>query len=294
MTFPAFDYVSEVSLVALKKLFEKYYRKHTPAIPDVEHRELAYVPFTTKHVMIRHCIWTDVINRLGEIVPRHLYNSVAYYERPYVENMEGKGFIEAPLVFDIDCDHIPYAKGKEYPVMLEYAKDNASRLVDCLIDEMGTDPRHIHVYFSGHRGYHIYVDDKEVMKLGRLERHEIISYVKLDGYNPNKDRDKTHRKLVRGAIYIDESVTADLHRLIRSVGSLHGKTGFAVVHVDNLDSFRPLEDAVVFGDEEMVVRAVQHCEFTVMGHKYRLEKGKRYKLPEYAAAYAFGHRCAIL
>ncbi|MCD6409268.1 MAG: DNA primase small subunit PriS [Candidatus Verstraetearchaeota archaeon] len=50
------------------------------------------------------------------------------------------------------------------------------------------------------------------------------------------------------ACNIDERVTIDIKRLIRMPNSLHGKTGLKVVKISyaDLDSFKPLKDAIVF------------------------------------------------
>jgi DNA primase small subunit len=55
-----------------------------------------------------------------------------------------------------------------------------------------------------------------------------------------------------GIAHIDEPVTTDIHRLIRLQGSLHGKTGFAVTKVDDLESFEPFRDAIAFKSSETV------------------------------------------
>ena len=55
-----------------------------------------------------------------------------------------------------------------------------------------------------------------------------------------------------GVAHIDEPVTTDIHRLIRLQGSLHGKTGFAVTKVNDLESFEPFRDAIAFKSNETV------------------------------------------
>jgi DNA primase small subunit len=75
---------------------------------------------------------------------------------------------------------------------------------------------------------------------------------------------KTWEKLVAkameqyGIAHIDEPVTTDIHRLIRLEGSLHGKTGFAVTKVHNLESFDPFKDAVVFKSSQEVSVYIDH------------------------------------
>ncbi|MHB8604449.1 MAG: DNA primase catalytic subunit PriS [Thermoplasmatota archaeon] len=53
----------------------------------------------------------------------------------------------------------------------------------------------------------------------------------------------------------DEPVTADIKRLIRMPGTLHGKTGFRVtpIPLDHLRDFDPLTEAIAFDDEPVRV-----------------------------------------
>ncbi len=84
----------------------------------------------------------------------------------------------------------------------------------------------------------------------------------------------------------DEPVTADIKRLIRLPGSLHGKTGLRVTNVDikKIDDFDPLTDAVVFGDEPVKINVLKKMEVAMMGNNFKLEKGEA-RLPEYLAVF---------
>ncbi len=66
-----------------------------------------------------------------------------------------------------------------------------------------------------------------------------------------------NRAIMVKTIPIDTVVTTDVHRLIRLNGSLHSKTGFAVVEVgtNGLESFDPFSSSCVFeGEEEVYVK----------------------------------------
>ncbi|MFW9925907.1 MAG: DNA primase small subunit domain-containing protein [Candidatus Thorarchaeota archaeon] len=58
---------------------------------------------------------------------------------------------------------------------------------------------------------------------------------------------------------IDRPVTHDVHRVIRLIGSLNGKTGFTVTELtrDQLDDFDPFRDAIAFNDGHMKVKFLQ-------------------------------------
>jgi len=84
------------------------------------------------------------------------------------------------------------------------------------------------------------------------------------------------------SVNLDEPVTADIHRLIRLPKSLHGGSSLRTTPVEDLDSFDPLVDAVVFGDEEVKVNVLSDVRVEMMEQEFRIEKGVQ-KLPEYVA-----------
>ncbi|AIY89574.1 DNA primase catalytic subunit PriS [Geoglobus acetivorans] len=87
-------------------------------------------------------------------------------------------------------------------------------------------------------------------------------------------------------IHVDPPVTADVKRLIRLPGSLHGKTSLRVTPLarDEIEEFEPFRDAVVFGDEQVRVRVLSNVKFKLKGEVFRLRAG-RHELPEYAAVF---------
>lgn len=93
----------------------------------------------------------------------------------------------------------------------------------------------------------------------------------------------------------DEPVTIDTHRLIRTPGSLHGKTGFKVTPIDisELDYFDPLRDTVVLPERKMVVECLEDVRITLKGNTFEIEPGPL-ELPTYAAAYLIASGRAVL
>jgi DNA primase small subunit len=73
----------------------------------------------------------------------------------------------------------------------------------------------------------------------------------------------------------DEPVTADIKRLIRLPGSLHGKTGLRVtpVAVDALKDFDPLRDAVAFDERPARVVVSKPEKVTLGGVEYDCAPG---------------------
>jgi DNA primase small subunit len=88
--------------------------------------------------------------------------------------------------------------------------------------------------------------------------------------------DEKFRELLRGkAALADEPVTTDTRRLIRMPTTLHGGTGLRVTPVElgDLESFDPLQDAVVFSDRKVKVDAAANLSMEIQGNTYQVAKG---------------------
>jgi len=84
----------------------------------------------------------------------------------------------------------------------------------------------------------------------------------------------------------DEPVTADVRRLIRCPGSLHGGSGLRVtpLSISALEEFDPLEDAVVFGDEPVFLEITKPFNTQMKGQSFCLKEGPE-ELPLYLAVF---------
>ena len=89
------------------------------------------------------------------------------------------------------------------------------------------------------------------------------------------------------AIYPDEPVTGDIHRLIRLPGSLHGGSGLKVTTMDSkkLEKFDPMKDAIAFGDNLVKVRSIVSHPVTMGDGLATLKPESVVDLPEKAAIY---------
>lgn len=85
----------------------------------------------------------------------------------------------------------------------------------------------------------------------------------------------------------DEPVTADVKRLIRLPGSLHGKSGLKVVTLtrDALDGFDPLRDAVAFSMDPVPFTARKDQEATLGGERIAVKGGEQGFVPEAHAVF---------
>jgi DNA primase small subunit len=196
--------------------FSDFYSAPSTAIPSptaLGQREVGFLLFKER-IMLRHKVFariSDLRSFLGETVPSDVYRSCAYYENPTAE-MDKKGWLGADLVFDIDADHIPTAcdklhdewtcgkcgfsgKGitpeacpvcggpkfdtKTWPCekCLESAKTETAKLIDMLSADFGFSDKELSVFFSGHRGYHVHVENEAVKTLDAMARKEIVDYV---------------------------------------------------------------------------------------------------------------------
>ena len=105
--------------------------------------------------------------------PYAAYSSVALYDDP----TKRSGWEGAEMVFDVDAKDNPIRtcqckKGEICEKCMEQAKEIILRISDN-IKELGY--KDIHYVYSG-RGYHIRIQDPELMKLDSTQRTEIVNY----------------------------------------------------------------------------------------------------------------------
>jgi DNA primase small subunit len=203
------------SVAFVQKMFRNHYMKNyvpKSSISKIEQHEFGFIMF--EGWMYRHKSFKQ-IDELKEFlqnsVPSDAYYSCAYYESPEAE-MDRKGWIGADLIFDIDADHIPTPCDKIHDkwfcgscgfsgrgvapekcpacssekinvntwpceICLASAKAETLKLLDMLTQDFGFSENEIHVFFSGHRGYHVSVECESVMTLDSIARKEIVDYI---------------------------------------------------------------------------------------------------------------------
>jgi DNA primase small subunit len=225
--------------------FSEFYKNSSATIPlPVSARQREFACFSLKERrMLRHRGFANATGFrqfLNETVPSDVYRSCAYYENPEAE-MDKKGWLGADLVFDIDADHIPTPcnkihdewtcgkcgfKGKgvtpescpicESPkfdtktwacdLCLNSTKEETVKLVDMLEKDFGFSREELHVFFSGHRGYHVHVENEAVKTLDAGARKEIVDYVLGMGLAVLKEKAKGKSRRRRRT-----SASFDLH-----------------------------------------------------------------------------------
>jgi DNA primase small subunit len=205
--------MSEQEVDFVERKFNEYYSQGNIILPSqIELREFGFLPFKDK-MMIRHKGFQTLIEYTDFIValtPAHAYYSAAYYESPE-EPMNRKKWLRADLVFDIDLDHLesPCKNRHDFWICdschkastrpngkcphcgsgkikkeawlcetcLEVAKTETIKLMNFLMTDFGFPQNEVEVNFSGHRGYHVHVKEREVTFLDQAARKEIVDYL---------------------------------------------------------------------------------------------------------------------
>lgn len=201
-------------------MFQNYYAQDyssSNSLSGMDKREFGFSLF--EGLMLRHRSFKnnqELKHFLQSYVPSNAYYSCAYYENPEAE-MEKKGWLGADLIFDIDADHIPTPCDKIHDewrcancdftgkgitpqqcpvcnsekldadtwpceVCLDSAKTETLKLLDMLLRDFGFSEKELHVFFSGHRGFHVHVENKAVESLDAFARKEIVDYISGLGF----------------------------------------------------------------------------------------------------------------
>ncbi len=190
-------------------------RKEIPYVNMFDYREFGFIPWDEKVFMKRHMSFKNhdsLTKHLIDNGPRHVYSSGALYLQPDNLDMENKEYQGCDLIIDIDVDHFytpckdkhdlwwckecnETGKGmiKKCPKCqklkiktlawicedcLEIAKNEINKLIyNFLIPDFRINEEHMAIAFSGHRGYHLKIENPEIRKLTSEDRREIADYV---------------------------------------------------------------------------------------------------------------------
>ena len=163
----------------------------------------------------------------------------------------------------------------------------------------GIITRQIHRMMDEARNVDKKIEEEAVKKMGFPKGSLQLNKSNEDAFNQLSK--KLQNKFVRmalkmTAIYPDEPVTGDIHRLIRLPGSLHGGSGLKVtiMNKEKLEKFDPMNDAIVFSQDEIKVRSVA-THPVIMGNNYaKLQPNEVTYLPEAAAVYFMARKFATI
>jgi DNA primase small subunit len=176
-------------------------------------REFGFLLFREK-IMVRHKAFKDFTvfgESLLSLVPSDVYYSTAYYKQPDLE-MDQKGWLGSDVVFDVDADHIDTPCKENHDMWmcpkcketqrgrkpfkcpkcghekieekawlcdrcLIAAKEEVLKLQEFLVEDFGIKSDEMHLFFSGHRGYHLHLISEKLKALGDVQRKELVDYV---------------------------------------------------------------------------------------------------------------------
>lgn len=298
----------------IREKFREYYRGGIIPPVKTEMREFGIGDFgkkiSARHLGFRNA--SELHSFLIREAPFYISHSISYYEFPEARPMEKKNWMGADLVFDLDADDAPCKKKHEPKWFctdcLENIKNETIKLSDILSSDFGISLKDQKIIFSGNKGYHIHVRVPEVQDLDQNARKEIVEYVRMEdvsGIKANSriaerisqavdgkiDKRGSHKltripkKAIKEvSVAIDRGVTFDLSKLIRMPDSLHGSSGLKVCYINDLNKFDPFRDSVVFGDEDMKVKA--ECpSFVLKDQSFGPFRNEEVVLPAYAAIY---------
>jgi DNA primase small subunit len=124
-----------------------------------------------------------------------------------------------------------------------------------------------------------------------LEKNPPILSAKVKKVGPKYWQDIANKAALLYSAEIDQPVTTDVHRVIRLIGSLNGKTGFAVSELtrNELTDHDPLSDSLVFTEGELKIivpeRAISVPEIRIGDDVYGPYNGTKESLPTAAAVF---------
>ena len=208
--------MSEIAyLKRLFKEYYKEKRLEIPPVSLFNNREFGYIPWDKQIIMKRHMSFKSQDGLSKYLInegPRHVYFSGALYEQPEIPNMAGKDYLGCDFIVDIDVDHFytpckeehdfwyckecgesglgmvqkcPKCKKLKIKTLawicdkcLETAKKEIIKLIyDFLVPDFGFDISQMRIAFSGHRGYHLKIENQQIRNLISNERRELADYI---------------------------------------------------------------------------------------------------------------------
>ena len=205
-------------LKRLFQAYYKEHRTEIPEVSLFNQREFGFLSWDVKSFMKRHMSFENQPTFTRALVdngPRHVYSSGALYNQPDNLDMDNKDYLGCDLIIDIDVDHF-YTPCKEKHDLwwckecdasgngmikkcpkcgklkikkitwicedcLTIAKKEILKLIyDFFIPDFQMDESDMKILFSGHRGYHLKVENESIRTLTSEDRREIADYVSGD------------------------------------------------------------------------------------------------------------------
>lgn len=123
-------------------------------------------------------------------------------------------------------------------------------------------------------------------------RKQIMQGIKKGNYDMLMGPEKLWKKVmdnrkVNLQAKIDHPVTMDTSRLIRVPNTIHGGSSLIAKEIEELHSFKPFQDALVFGEEPETIKITKQTpKIHLNGESHGpYEEGKEIQVPEYVAMF---------
>jgi DNA primase small subunit len=130
------------------------------------------------------------------------------------------------------------------------------------------------------------------LRVSELSASKLKNIVQQKGgyYSFKTELDKLAKEL---GVKIDPQVTMDVHRVFRMPGTLNSKSGLTKLRCNDLESFKPLDEACMLGDKEISVEMKTPIKMMLKGQLFKINEHIT-RLPAYAAIYLVCKRLAII
>jgi len=153
--------------------------------------------------------------------------------------------------------------------------------------------------YTGKEKWVKHLKEKKVAAIDMLQRPRPVLSSKVKGVGIKSWQEIAEKSVVLFGSEIDRPVTHDIHRVIRLIGSLNGKTGFTVTELtrDQLDTFNPFNEAIAFNEGTLNVRFHKGPKipaFVINDEKYGPFSGESVELPIGAAVFVLSKGVALL
>ena len=163
--------MKEKEKIWIKSRIKEYYENAEIEVRDIEKREFG-IGNWGKKIERRHLSFNSNEELRGFLIqeaPLYVSYSSSLYEDPSATPMENKNRIGVELVFDLDGED----SSKE---SLSLIKKELVNLIRILKKDFGV--KDFRINFSGNRGFHLHVHDKEFLYMSREARKRFIEYLK--------------------------------------------------------------------------------------------------------------------
>jgi DNA primase small subunit len=113
-------------------------------------------------------------------VPSHSYLvciSCGYASPPHEQDEEEKSY-SCPSCSSKKADHVSIPCSK----CIDASKEEAKRLMEFLLADIGLERSNIHFYFSGNNGFHVHINDDAFIILDPQARSDLVGYLSGTGF----------------------------------------------------------------------------------------------------------------